>query len=78
MPPRSQPRVFVSSVIEGFAAHRQAAREAIAQLGGEAILVNEDFGSQNASSRNACLDAVASADIFVLVIGTRGGVGRAA
>ncbi len=27
----------------------------------------------NASSRNACLDAVASADIFILVIGERGG-----
>ena len=67
----SRVRVFVSSIVQGFAAHREAARKAIEQAGAEPILVNEDFGSQNASSRNACLDAVASADIFVLVIGAQ-------
>jgi hypothetical protein len=66
-------RVFVSSVVEGFQVHREVARSVIHAAGGEAILVNEDFPSTQTSSRNACLDAVASSDIFVLVIGARGG-----
>jgi hypothetical protein len=72
-PPVIRRRVFVSSVVEGFQAHREAARTAIQASGGEAVLVNEDFPSLQSSSRNACLDAVASSDIFVLVIGGRGG-----
>lgn len=73
IPPSSKPRIFVSSVIEGFAAYRATARPAIIQAGAEPIMVNEDFPSQNASSRNACLDAIASADIFLLIVGVRGG-----
>jgi Domain of unknown function (DUF4062) len=68
-----RPRVFVSSVVEDFQAYREAARAAIHAAGGEPILVNEDFSSMQTSSRNACLDAVASSDIFVLTIGARGG-----
>jgi hypothetical protein len=63
----------VSSVVEGFGAYREVARTAINAAGGEPILVNEDFSSLHTSSRNACLDAVASSDIFVLLIGARGG-----
>jgi hypothetical protein len=70
-PPR--PRVFVSSVIEGFAEYRKAARAGIDQAGCEAVLVNEDFPSQASSSRNTCLDGIDSCDIFLLVIGGRGG-----
>ena len=66
-------RVFVSSVIEGFAEYRQAARNGIEQAGGEAVLVNEDFPSQASSSRNTCLDAIDSCDVFLLVLGGRGG-----
>ncbi len=69
--PRS--RVFVSSVIEGFAEYRQAARNGIEQAGGEGVLVNEDFPSQASSSRNTCLDAIDSCDVFLLVLGGRGG-----
>ncbi len=68
-----RPRVFVSSVIEGFAEYRQAARNGIEQAGGEGVLVNEDFPSQASSSRNTCLDAVDSCDVFLLVLGARGG-----
>ena len=68
-----KPRVFVSSVIDGFKPYREAARAAITNAGGEPVLVNEDFSSQDASSRNACLDAVDSCDIFILLIGERGG-----
>ncbi len=69
--PRS--RVFVSSVIEGFAEYRQAARNGIEQAGGEGVLVNGDFPSQASSSRNTCLDAIDSCDVFLLVLGGRGG-----
>ena len=69
--PRS--RVFVSSVIEGFTEYRQAARKGIEQASGEGILVNEDFPSQASSSRNTCLDAIDSCDVFLLVLGERGG-----
>ena len=66
-------RVFVSSVIQGFEPCREAAREAIADTGGEPVLVNEQSPALNASSRSACLDAVGSCDLFVLLIGARGG-----
>lgn len=66
-------RVFVSSVVDGFEVYRAAVAEGIRAAGAEPILVNEDFPSVPDSSRNACLDAVASSDAFVLVIGERGG-----
>jgi hypothetical protein len=66
-------RVFVSSVIEEFADYREAARRAIVQAGGEPVLVNEDFPSFAASSRNVCLDAVDSSDVLLCIIGSRGG-----
>jgi hypothetical protein len=68
-----RPRVFVSSVIEGFADYRQAASNGITQAGCEAVLVNEDFPSQADSSRNTCLDAIDSCDVLLLVLGARGG-----
>jgi len=67
------PRVFVSSVVEGFEDFRQAAREGIHSAGGVAVLVNEDFPAQAESSRNVCLDAVSSCDHLVCIIGPRGG-----
>ena len=68
-----KPRVFVSSVIEGFGAFREAARGGIKAAGGHPVLVNEDFPSVAKSSRNACLDAVDSSDIYIAIIGERGG-----
>lgn len=66
-------RVFVSSVIEGFADCRAAARKGIEAAGAEPVMVNEDFPSQGTSSRNACLDAIESSDCFLSVVGKRGG-----
>lgn len=67
-----RPRVFVSSVMEGFGEHRQAAKRGILSAGAEPVLA-EDFPSLPVSSRNACLDGVASCDIYVAVLGSRGG-----
>jgi len=55
-----KPRVFVSSVVEGFASYREAARVAIIGAGGKPVLVNEELMASDTSSRNACLDAVES------------------
>ena len=67
-----QPRVFVSSVIDEFTEYREAAKRGIVNAGGEPVLV-EDFPSMALSPRNACLDGVASCDIFVAIVGSRGG-----
>jgi len=68
-----KPRVFVSSKVEGFEEFRESARQAIKSVNGEPVLVNEDFPAKISSSRNTCLDGIDSADIFILVIGDRGG-----
>lgn len=68
-----KPRVFVSSVVEGFEEMRQAAHRGIVAGGGEPDLVNEDLPAQPESPRNACLDEIGSCDIFALVLGSRGG-----
>jgi len=67
-----RPRVFLSSVMEGFKEYRQAARKGIIAAGGEPVLI-EDFPALSLSPRNACLDGVASCDILISVIGSRGG-----
>lgn len=69
---RPRPRVFVSSVMNGYEAYREAARVGIRQAGCDAVLA-EDFASQSTSSRNACIDGVQSADALVLLLGPRYG-----
>ena len=69
---RPQPRVFVSSVMTGYAEYREAARAGIRQAGCDAVLA-DDFAAQDASSRNACIDGVQSADALVLLLGPRYG-----
>lgn len=67
-----KPRVFVSSVMEEFIEFRQAAKRGIMNAGGEPVLI-EDYPSIPSSSRNVCLDAVRSSDIYLAVVGERGG-----
>jgi hypothetical protein len=67
------PLVMVSSVVEGFSPYRESARRAIERAGGQPLLVNEDFPSKAASSRNVCLDAVGACDVYTVVVGERGG-----
>ncbi|MDP2993278.1 MAG: DUF4062 domain-containing protein, partial [Deltaproteobacteria bacterium] len=66
------PRVFVSSVMENFQPYRNAARQGIIAAGGEPVLV-EDFPSLPVAPRTACLEAVASCDIYLVIIGDHGG-----
>lgn len=67
-----RPRVFVSSVMEGYSDYREAARNGIIAADGEPVLV-EDFPGLPISSRNLCLDGVASCDILIIIVGDRGG-----
>jgi uncharacterized protein DUF4062 len=67
------PRVFVSSIVKDFGPFRAAASRGIERAGAEPVLVNETFAADSRSSRNACLDAVASCDALVLIIAPRGG-----
>lgn len=66
------PRVFVSSVIKGFEEDREAAANGITDVGGEAIRI-ETFPSLSVSPRAACLDAIATADAIIVIIGPRPG-----
>lgn len=67
------PRVFVSSVVEGFTNYRDAARQGIIDADCDPVLVNEDSPALPASPRNACLDGVGSSDIYLCIVGSRGG-----
>jgi len=67
-------KVFISSVVTGFEAQRDAAAEAATTLGCE-VRRCEDFGALEKSPQEACLDGVRWADVVVLLLGERyGGV----
>lgn len=65
-------KVFVSSLISGYGALRQAARDAIASLGHDPVMA-EDFRAQANSPQVACLQGLRSADLVVLILVDRYG-----
>lgn len=67
-------KVFISSVVEGPEAERAAAAAAATALGCD-VKRSEDFGAQERSPREACLEGVRWADAVVLILCERyGGV----
>ena len=64
--------VFISSVIGGFEAVRQATREAVESLGMRPVMA-EMAGARPQSSQHALLGEVAGADIYLLLLGARYG-----
>jgi hypothetical protein len=64
--------VFVSSVIGGFEAARQAAREAVESMGMRPAMA-EMTGARPQSPQHALLGEVADADIYLLLLGARYG-----
>lgn len=68
----SRQRVFVSSVIDGFEAFRDAARRGVEAAGADPVMV-EDFPSLATSPRNACLDGIENCDYLASIVGERGG-----
>ncbi len=61
-------KVFISSIISGFAEQREAARRAVTALRHQAVMA-EDFGAQPNSPQVACLQELRSSDIVVLILG---------
>lgn len=60
--------VFVSSVVRGFEAERQAAREGVEVLDLRPVMC-EDFGALPYSSDLACISEVEQSDAYILVMG---------
>lgn len=73
----TNPRVFVSSLMMGYGAVRDAASRAIERADCEPVRA-EDFPAGTVSPRTACLDGVASCDGIVLILGARYGEPTAA
>lgn len=61
-------KIFISSLISGFEAFREAAKEAVLTLHHEPIMA-EDFGAQPSSPQVACLQGLRRADLMVLLLG---------
>lgn len=65
-------KVFISSVRAGLEAERDALRGLIQALGHEPLRF-EDFTAQSIPSREACMDGVDNADVYLLILGPRYG-----
>ena len=65
-------KVFISSVISGFEAYREAAARAISSLGYEVVRA-ENFGASASSPQQACITVAREADLVVLLLGARYG-----
>ncbi len=50
-------KIFISSLIAGFAPFRDAARQAVLELSHEPVMA-EDFGARPTSPQVACLDGL--------------------
>lgn len=61
-------KVFLSSVSRGLREERVFATSILRAVGHEVVRF-EDFGATPSSSRAACLDALAVADVYVLILG---------
>jgi hypothetical protein len=68
----SMKNVFISSVMKGFSAERQAARKAVESLRMTPVIA-EKFGAKPHSSQLACLEGVRASDIYVLILGAKYG-----
>src|SRR5205814_7195855 len=69
---RLRVRVFISSLIVGMRAERDAAREAVEGLDYEPVMA-EDFGAQPHSPQVACLSGIRESAVVILILGDRYG-----
>src|ERR1700716_1317918 len=65
-------RIFISSVIRGYQTYRDAAAQAITELGHE-VLRAEQLRASDATPEQACLQLERRADAVVLLLGERYG-----
>jgi CheY-like chemotaxis protein len=67
-------KVFVSSTMRDLEAERQVAKQAIQDLSPQYLVeMAEDWHAHTGSPQSICQDAVRECDIFVLIVGNRGG-----
>jgi hypothetical protein len=69
-------KIFISSLITGLEDIRAAVREAIEQLGHDAVMA-EDFGAQPNSPQMACLMGLRQSGLVILVLGASYGAKQA-
>jgi hypothetical protein len=69
-------KIFISSLITGLEDIRSAVREAIEQLGHDAVMA-EDFGAQPNSPQVACLTGLRQSGLVILVLGASYGAKQA-
>jgi hypothetical protein len=69
-------KVFISSVVAGMEAYRDAAAKAARTLKHE-VLRSEDFGASPSTPQRVCLAGVREADVVLLLIGQRYGTPQA-
>lgn len=65
-------KVFISSLIQGWAELRDAAGSGVATLG-HSVVRAEDFGASPDSPQSACLAGVRASDAVILILGARYG-----
>jgi hypothetical protein len=65
-------KVFISSVVTGMEEFRNAAREAVTQLGHDPVMA-EDFHAKPHSPKIACLDGLRQSGLVVLILGSEYG-----
>ena len=61
-------KIFISSLIAGFAAERTAVKTAVNTLRHEPVMA-EDFGAQPTTPQLACLQGLRNSDMVILVLG---------
>src|SRR4030088_3194555 len=69
-------RIFISSLITTMEPFREAAREAVTQLGHQPVMA-EDFGAQPTSPQIACLQGLRQSAAVVLMLGAGYGAKQA-
>jgi hypothetical protein len=67
---------FISSVVSGMEAYRDAAARAARMLRHE-VIRSEDFGASPSTPQRVCLAGVRAADLVLLLLGKRYGVAQA-
>ena len=60
--------VFISSVIKGFEAYRQTARESADPMDHKPVM-SESFGARPYSSETACIHEIEQSDVYLLILG---------
>ena len=65
-------KVFLSSVVNGFTAYREAAKKGVTLTLNHPVMC-EDFGARHYNSETTCISEVQNCDIYILILGEKYG-----